>query len=64
MNDIKWKKVILAGDCEPCEMCGDPICPVCVEHYAECECPGPHQEDEYEYKLMGDIMYARKLGVE
>jgi hypothetical protein len=42
-------------------MCGDPICPVCEEHYAECECPGPTQCDEYEYKLVQDVMMAKPL---
>lgn len=40
------KKIVYAPDCTPCEMCGEPICPVCNEHYAECNCPGPHSEDD------------------
>ena len=56
-----WKKVIFASDCKPCEMCGDPICPVCDEHYDCCGCPGPTQDDEYEYKLVQDVMMAKPL---
>lgn len=55
-----WSRVITAADCEPCEDCGDLLCPVCVatvpshdgygQHYANCACPGPHQDDEFEYR--------------
>lgn len=57
----KWKKVIYASDCEPCEMCEEPVCPVCRVHYADCECPGPTQDDEYEYKTIDGVECARKL---
>ena len=50
----EWKKVVFASDCRPCEACGEPVCPVCSVHYAECDCPGPTQDDEYEYKSSGD----------
>lgn len=35
-----------ASDCVPCDMCGEPWCEECVQHYADCACPGPHSEDE------------------
>ena len=57
----EWRKVIFAADCSECEVCEDPVCPVCKVHYAECECPGPTQDDEYEYKEFADGLYARKL---
>ena len=38
--------VVYAHDCEPCELCGEPICWHCGEHYAHCPCPGPDTEDE------------------
>ncbi len=57
-----WKKVIYAHDCEPCDMCDDVICPECDgTHYFECECPGPMQEDEYEYEEFHGVEYARRL---
>lgn len=40
--DLVAPRVVSAGDCEPCECCGEPICPACQEHYADCPCPGPH----------------------
>lgn len=40
------RHIVFAADCEPCEMCGELICPVCNEHYAQCPCLGPHSEDD------------------
>jgi len=56
-----WVKVVFAGDCKPCEMCDEPVCYLCGIHYADCECPGPHQDDEFEYKEIDDGLYARRL---
>ena len=58
---MTWQRVVFASDCLPCPDCGEPVCEKCQAHYADCECPGPHQDDEYEYKIEGDIMIARKL---
>lgn len=57
-----WRRVSYAGDC----IGGDenepgPECGVCGEYYPECECPGPDQEDEYEYAEFDGITYARTL---
>lgn len=45
----KWQRVLYASDCVECPMCGEELCPYCDMHYSQCPCPGPHQEDEYEY---------------
>jgi site-specific DNA-cytosine methylase len=37
--------IVFASDCEECECCGEPICPRCNDHYADCPCPGPNSED-------------------
>ena len=57
----EWRPVIYAHDCELCDMCEEPYCSTCEAHYADCECPGPHQEDEYEYKTINGMEYARRL---
>ena len=57
----EWRKVTFAHDCSACEMCEEPVCPVCEVHYAECGCPGPHQDDEYEYEEIKGVLMARKL---
>ena len=49
----EWKPVVFAADCE-----GDPesdelSCPVCGGCYADCPCPGPTQEDDFEYSEDG-----------
>lgn len=45
-------KMKLAADCIPCPNgCGEPWCPDCQEHYADCSCSGPHSEEN-----MSDIL--------
>lgn len=56
-----WQRVVFAGDCEECFMCGEPICCECLDHYADCPCPGPTQDDEYEYKTDDGLLYARRI---
>lgn len=34
-----------ADECRPCELCLEPYCDDCEDHYADCQCPGPHSED-------------------
>lgn len=47
MAEIDFSRpVVFASDCEPCPDCGEPICPKCKDHYAECACPGPHSEEK------------------
>jgi hypothetical protein len=53
-------KVTTAAECATCEGCGEPYCVDCDRHYADCRCPGPHQEDEYEYMEVGGVRYARR----
>lgn len=61
-NTNPWQKVVHAHDCTECEMCGEPVCPTCTEHYADCECPGPTQDDEFEYRDATDgTLEARRL---
>ena len=64
INGSRWKKVVYAHDCERCDMCEEPICPECHDHYAECPCPGPHQEDEMIYKEFNGVEYARPMDPE
>lgn len=36
----------LAADCIPCpDGCGEPWCPECQKHYADCDHPGPFSEE-------------------
>ena len=43
------KQIVYASDCYPCPDWGEPVCPICHIHYAECDCPGPNFEDVYGY---------------
>lgn len=68
-KDEGWRPVVEAADCEPCDFCGELVCPVCLEraaaagepldhdmpmHFHDCACPGPHQDDEFEYRTRPD----------
>lgn len=56
-----WVRVVLAAECQDCPECGEPVCPTCHDHYADCECPGPTQ-DGYEYKEHYGVLFARRTG--
>lgn len=57
-----WRLVSFAGDClggDEDEL-GD-ICAVCgLDYCDECQCPGPTQEDEYEYLEVEGTLYAKE----
>lgn len=55
-----WSRVLFAWECEPCVGCGEPVCAKHRQHYSECPCVGPTEED-YEYRWVGELMWARKL---
>jgi hypothetical protein len=58
----EWQRVVFAADC--LDPYGDGeilVCPHCGIDYAECPCPGPHQDDEYEYDERDGELYARKI---
>lgn len=60
---MKYVKVVFAHDCIYDEWDKDrecPICPVCKTDYSECNCPGPMQQDIYDYKEINGVMYAKK----
>tara|TARA_R110000772_G_scaffold143235_1_gene252724 strand:- start:5668 stop:6741 length:1074 start_codon:yes stop_codon:yes gene_type:complete len=55
-----YSKVVFADQCAPCEFCDDVICPICSDHYAECDCIGP-TEDGVNYKeILGEV-YGKRL---
>lgn len=54
-----WSKVMCAADMLECEDCGEPFCPECNDHYADCECIGP-TEDEVEYKMVDGVLFGTR----
>ena len=61
----EWMPIVFAFECEPCEMCGEPICPYCKIHYADCSCFGPHSEMdgwELQEKTWGLVAYPDMPG--
>jgi len=58
-----WIKVVFASDCIYEDWDDDkecPTCPQCGNDYSDCPCPGPTMEDEYDYKEVNGILYAKK----
>jgi hypothetical protein len=59
----KWIKVVFASDCIYQDWDEDREClecPQCGKDYSDCPCPGPTMEDEYDYKEVNGILYAKK----
>lgn len=46
--------MVFSADCDE-----DGNCPNCGIDYAECGCPGPTMEDEYDYKEVRGVLYAK-----
>jgi len=57
-----FKRVAFAADMLECECCGEPFCPECNDHYADCECPGPTQ-DELFYKTVDGVLFASERDI-
>lgn len=60
MNELN--KVVFAADCgvDPITEELNEICPECGGYYADCQCPGPTQQDEYDYKEINGVLYAKR----
>ena len=56
MSENEWVLVVFSADCDE-----DGNCPFCGVDYGDCPCPGPTQEDEYEYEERDGVLYARRL---
>lgn len=54
-----WSLVQAAADMVECECCGEPFCPECNNHYADCGCIGPTEEGVI-YKEKCGIMFATR----
>lgn len=48
-----WSKVMAAADMVECECCGEPFCPECNDHYADCECIGPMKDGVHTKTVRG-----------
>lgn len=56
-----WAPVKFAHECTTCPCCEEPYCEECDMHYAECQHPGPMQEDEYQYVDIYGQMFAKPI---
>ncbi len=55
-----WERVMSSMDMIECEGCGEPFCPEHMEHYADCGCIGP-TEDDVTYKEVDGIIFATRM---
>ena len=55
-------RIVFASELSECECCGEPWRIVHMEHYAECNCIGPHNAEEEGYEIIDDsgTLYAVK----
>jgi hypothetical protein len=59
---VEWTEVVFAADCRDVYGDGECLeCPRCGVDYADCDCPGPTQGDEYAYWETSRRLYAAKL---
>jgi hypothetical protein len=55
-----WSAPKFAIDCIECPDCGEPYCEDCEDHYADCGCIGPTQDDAT-YKTVDGVEFATLL---
>lgn len=55
-----WSLVQMAGDMLECEECGEPFCPEHNDHYADCDCIGP-MEDDVELKDNSGYLFGTRV---
>lgn len=54
-----WQQVMCASDMAECSLCGEPFCSKHNEHYADCACIGP-TEDDVSYKQIDGFLFATR----
>jgi hypothetical protein len=54
-----WEQVLSAADMALCPDCGEPFCPKHREHYADCDCIGP-TEDDVTTKEVDGILFGTR----
>lgn len=55
-----WSLVQSAADMLECEECGEPYCPECNTHYADCSCIGP-TEDDVTFKHVDGVLFGTRI---
>lgn len=56
-----WERVMAAIEMEECSMCGEPYCKRHNEHYADCACVGPHEEEEATMRCIDGVIFGCRL---
>jgi hypothetical protein len=55
-------RIKFADELPDCPDCGEKWCPDCLEHYADCTCPGPMNAEDMGFTLVEEngILYGIK----
>lgn len=58
--------IVFAADLPECECCGEPWCAFHMEHYADCQCPGPNNAEDDGWNLQEEngILYGIRTDVQ
>jgi hypothetical protein len=56
-----WSKVMSAADMLECADCGEPFCPECNTHYADCGCVDPTEDDTTTKLVSGALFGTRQV---
>ena len=54
------ERVVFAADLEPCECCGEPWCATHEDHYGDCSCIGP-TEDDVVYLVVKGVLFGTRV---
>ena len=44
-SNFTWKSIVYASDLDLCEVCEEPYCSEHTEHYSDCICIGPYEDE-------------------
>ena len=52
LYDGVWQRVVYLHETWQMAPDDEALCPACGKEFADCPCPGPMQDEEFEYKLL------------
>lgn len=53
-RSVECVRIVFAHELPECDCCQEPWCPVHQQHYADCECIGPHNVEDEGYRLVNE----------
>ena len=59
-----WQPVVYASDLNDCQLCEEPVCNKHNQHYANCDCIGPHEEDNVIHHSVDELAFRLPADLE